>query len=264
MQIVKLRTAGNAHAGSKAVKKDMGYHGVVKKTRYNGEASVTKTVCIIYGRGCPRTRFATALFHEYFAENGWQLTNDTGEAKIILISTCAFEEFTEEMSIKLLSIVNNRKGNDAQIIAFGCLPGIAKDRLQKYHAIALPPRDYGRLDEFIGASIKLDQIENPHFINDYIIKSSMSLGWVEKLLTKFPIYWKFFDRAIPRFLIAKGPVALSAAYDNLFDIKQLLLGHTPDTLFLSVYQEQDLVSLSYQAIGEVEHVDNTGAGKIHV
>jgi tRNA A37 methylthiotransferase MiaB len=178
-----------------------------------------KSVCIIFGQGCARTRFAAALFFEYFTRNGWKVVDSVGEANIVLISTCAFEEFNEEMSIKLLSIVNNRKGNDTQLIAFGCLPGIAKDRLEKYDAVALPPRDYDRLDELIGASIKLDQIENPHLIHDYIIKSSMRLGWVEKLLTKSPIYWKFRDRIIPRFLIGKGPQPLAAAYDNVFDIR---------------------------------------------
>jgi len=104
---------------------------------------------------CPRRNMDAARILEYFKKNNWQITQNTGEADLVLCNTCAFCKEKEDQSIRKIWLLNRRKRKNAPLVVCGCLPGINKERLDSVHrGLVFGPAELEKLDQIINARIK--------------------------------------------------------------------------------------------------------------
>ncbi len=118
-----------------------------------------KRVCIAFAIGCPRNQADTALLTSYFHANGWTLVQQAQNADLVVVSTCGFTTDVEEESVRLVSLLHEKRRKESKLIVVGCLAGINPDRVtQPFNAMAIRPADIHCLDQLIEATIPLQNV----------------------------------------------------------------------------------------------------------
>jgi MiaB/RimO family radical SAM methylthiotransferase len=131
-----------------------------------------RTVCIAFAGGCSRAKVDTALLFDYFEANGWTRIETIEDADLVVVTSCGVDQSAEDVSIRLVQAADRRRRPDSSLAITGCLAGIFEDRLrEEFGAVVVPPRDYGRLDELIGASTRLQDVPDPHAIEPRVSQS---------------------------------------------------------------------------------------------
>jgi threonylcarbamoyladenosine tRNA methylthiotransferase MtaB len=116
----------------------------------------SRKVCIAFAKGCPRNEMDTAWLCSYFQANGWEVTNRAREAEAVVVATCAFDGDNERHSLRLLGLIHGKMKPGARLIVVGCLAGIIPDRVRRqFDALVIAPIEIHKLDEVIGARVKL-------------------------------------------------------------------------------------------------------------
>lgn len=109
--------------------------------------------------GCPKNRVDTEKIMFVMSEAGYQFTEESTGANVIIINTCAFIEAAVEESIN--TILDYSADNpDALLVAAGCLPLRYKSEASE----SLPevdffvePKDIGKLPEILGDNTRVDE-----------------------------------------------------------------------------------------------------------
>ena len=115
-----------------------------------------RKACIAFAKGCPRSEMDTAWLFPYFEANGWEITNRARDAEVVVVATCAFDGANEEHSLRLLDLVRRKMKPAAQLIVTGCLAGIVPGHVRdRFGALVVAPTEIHRLDEILGAQVKL-------------------------------------------------------------------------------------------------------------
>ena len=127
-----------------------------------------KTACIAFPIGCPRNRLNAAHLVNYFRKNGWHITTNFKKADFVLISSCGYTQYKEDMSIKFLEIANRRKKKGAKLFTFGCLGGINKERLlENFNITILENSSLAKIDSLIDSNIKMSEIDVSYDLSKY-------------------------------------------------------------------------------------------------
>lgn len=109
--------------------------------------------------GCPKNRVDTEKVMFVMSEAGYQFTEESTGADVIIINTCAFIEAAVEESIN--TILDYSADNpDALLVAAGCLPLRYKSEASE----SLPevdffvePKDIGKLPEILDDNTRMDE-----------------------------------------------------------------------------------------------------------
>lgn len=113
--------------------------------------------------GCPRRGIDSQKIYNYLEANGWSFTEDYKDAKLIVVSTCAFVKDREDQSLQAIDFFQENMENQANIIVAGCLSKINPDAIAKYSDIVfLSPRELDNLDKIIDAEVKFEDIPDPN------------------------------------------------------------------------------------------------------
>jgi MiaB/RimO family radical SAM methylthiotransferase len=105
------------------------------------------------------------------------------------------------------------------MVAFGCLAGINPEALREHgDLLTLPPSSIDRLDEVIGAEVKLGDVKPPNTVGAYVQDCSRCFGAVDKLGMKLGLWKDIAHRAWLRARGGDGPNLLHTRYDHVFDI----------------------------------------------
>lgn len=159
-----------------------------------------KRACVAFAQGCPRSMLDAALLVDYFRGNGWEITSNIQNADIVLVGTCAFTSYHENVSMKYLAIADRKKRGSAKLVAFGCLPGINEKKLLKlYKLTPITRKTLHRLDTTIDAKVGIREFDEPHDMNLYTDLITKSFHGLEDFLAKrefskefiFKLYSKF-------------------------------------------------------------------------
>ncbi|MHC4464481.1 MAG: radical SAM protein [Planctomycetota bacterium] len=167
------------------------------------DVSRSRTVCIAYANGCPRSRMFAAKLFPYFEVNGWNITQKMRRADLVLVSTCGVNQRAEKKSIRLLSIVDRKRKRDSQFVVVGCLPGInEKAILEKFNAIAIGPTASANLDDVINAKVKLGKVKELNLIQPIIARSQKCFNIFDRLISEFEpsrvFVYRIRDRLKPK------------------------------------------------------------------
>lgn len=130
-------------------------------------------VCIAFGNGCPRAMVDTALLFDYFRANGWEIVDEIEAADLVVVTSCGFVASAEDSSLRMLKIAEGRTRASARMVIVGCLAGIDEDKLHReFDADVVAPREIERLDEIIGATVRIADVPDPNHVEPYIERAS--------------------------------------------------------------------------------------------
>lgn len=131
-----------------------------------------KTVCIAFAVGCPRNQTDTAWLTSYFRANGWTLVQRPQHADLVVVSTCGFAADVEEESVRLVSLLHEKRREESKLIVVGCLAGINPNRVvQPFGATAIRPADIHQLDRLIGATVPLQDVPPVNCVEPRIFRA---------------------------------------------------------------------------------------------
>lgn len=107
----------------------------------------------IKSTGCISNLLDGTAYERVLEERGYRLVNDIGKAELVILNTCAFNQFKEEEAIRLIKRTKNEKMHDARMVVCGCLPEINPERLREIHdEVTFGPRDPEELSRFLKSS----------------------------------------------------------------------------------------------------------------
>jgi len=149
----------------------------------------------IHAIGCLRRRIDAKKISIYFSENDFELVNNPKEADYIILFTCGFHNETINRCIKA---IKKFKEYDAELIVAGCLPKIAKDKLESiFDGTIIPTDNLDKIDEkFRDNKIKFCEIGSVfspwNNFNIFFI-SNLAILLKEKILKKQKFIVKVYD-----------------------------------------------------------------------
>lgn len=137
---------------------------------------MSRSVCIAFPWGCPRSKVEAAKLFEYFKANGWEILDDVARSDLVVVSGCAVAAKAEEVSLRTVAAVARDRRPGSRLVVVGCIAGIVEDRLeQEFGAIVVPPVRSSDLDEIIGARIPIAEIADPNDLTPYLERARLPL-----------------------------------------------------------------------------------------
>ena len=142
---------------------------------------MTRTVCITFCNGCPRSQVETARLFGYFERNGWRISNALAKSDLVIVSGCAVASEAEEESLRAISAADRRRRADSQLVVVGCIAGIAEERLREtFDAAVVPPTEFSELDSIIDATVPIDHICDPNDIGPTLRRAPSPFGGIAR------------------------------------------------------------------------------------
>jgi len=179
-----------------------------------------KVACVSFASGCLRSQMNAGLLIDYFEKNGWQVTTELDQADMIMVGTCGFQQESEDVSLKLLSIAGNRKKKGAKVIAFGCLAGINKQKIQQTTpCLPLTCREFHRLDDLIDAQVKIADVNGPNDLTEYAQKYMGTFTLMDTLRAKFRFSRNYLGECMSKLGLTAGERPIREEYGPLYNIK---------------------------------------------
>jgi tRNA A37 methylthiotransferase MiaB len=134
----------------------------------------------IESNGCSVVRHDTQRYSKYFRVNGWKEVKSAKEADLVLLTTCAVVQNTEDSAIEAVKRLKKEIGKDSKLIVGGCLSRINPKRLSaEFNGFFFSKDEESELDKIIDAKIKIADI----FWDGDIVREH-SLGDPELAYTK--------------------------------------------------------------------------------
>lgn len=169
-------------------------------------------VCIYSHARCATNLFDNSKLRHYFEENDFELIDSYQEADLILVNTCAFSEKSENDSIQVIKSVEEEKRKDAQMIVFGCLASINKERLRReFKGLTLAHNELSRLDEIIEAERSFLEIRS-NFLQPGMLKQTERKKQMIWSVLNFLNKTKFSTRSLRKMLFSGFDFAPSTYY----------------------------------------------------
>jgi tRNA A37 methylthiotransferase MiaB len=109
-----------------------------------------------------------AWLYDYFAANGWTITDAIEEADLVVVTGCGFNMEKEEYSVRLLGAADQRRKESSRLFIVGCIAEISRERLESsFDAVLVPPHSLTRFDELVQADVPLTAVGEPHLLDAY-------------------------------------------------------------------------------------------------
>jgi len=109
--------------------------------------------------GCMLNSFDSQLFAKFFEANGYSIIDDSSDADVVLVNTCAFVKNVEDKVVdKIKELVAERKEGQ-RIIVTGCFPKINEGRLKEiFSGDYFGPREKEKINDILDAKVGIDEI----------------------------------------------------------------------------------------------------------
>ncbi len=113
--------------------------------------------------GCEKRKLDAQRVLNFFKANNFRYTQDPRRADFVVYMTCAFSKIHEELSLKKLIKIYDRKAPHAQFIVSGCLPSINPKAVARFpDTIFIGPRELDKFDQLIAPEVHFNQIPDPN------------------------------------------------------------------------------------------------------
>lgn len=129
-------------------------------------------VCVYSHARCATNLFDNSKLKDYFRKNNCEVVDSCQEADLVLVNTCAFSEKSENDSIQVIKRIEREKRKDTQMIVFGCLASINKEKLKReFSGLILTHKELDRLDEIIKAKNSFLEVRS-NFLQPEMLKQT--------------------------------------------------------------------------------------------
>lgn len=137
-----------------------------------------KKICFLTTtEGCATNLLENATYRKHSSEGGFQVTEESSEADVIVVNTCAYTSTQEDRSLDLISNLQ-KKYPGKEVVVGGCLTKINPTSLSQVHSgFTFKPADYESLNSHLGLE-GIDMSE----ANFFDAKDFVELSWVHRLV----------------------------------------------------------------------------------
>jgi len=111
---------------------------------------------------CKSNAALSARCLNYFAANEWELTKDFGEADLVIVNTCGFHDFLQDISKKAIAGAISDAKPGAKVVSIGCLNHINRRMLEVFPSLIIAG-EMGDLDAIIGAKVPFAAVTDSNF-----------------------------------------------------------------------------------------------------
>jgi tRNA A37 methylthiotransferase MiaB len=126
----------------------------------------------LFNTGCIRRALDSTRVYEYLLENGWSFTNNIAAADLVIVSTCAAVERSEELSTVALRQVAKKIRKRTKLIITGCLPKVNPEMIQAIPGLEVfefvPTGELEKLDEVLGSEVKIADVPDANMVTNEI------------------------------------------------------------------------------------------------
>ncbi|WP_417335300.1 radical SAM protein [Halobacteriovorax marinus] len=174
-----------------------------------------KKICFLTTtEGCATNLLENATYRKHSAEGGLEVTEDSSEADIIIVNTCAYTSTQEERSLDLISQLQS-KYPEKEVVVGGCLTKINPESLGSVHkGFTFKPADYESLNSHLGLK-DIDMSE----ANFFDAKDFVELSWVHRIVLKVrPVFNWISDHSKIKFSFLKNIFETSIVNTKYFGI----------------------------------------------
>ncbi|MBF0410139.1 MAG: radical SAM protein [Candidatus Riflebacteria bacterium] len=129
---------------------------------------------------CTENAMNANLLKRWFEANGWQVTKNAPEADMVILSTCGFNQMSEDYEIGEIRAKLSQKRSDAELIVVGCLPEINKERLRKeFNGVCISTKEIEKFNERMNFGVKLEDLQNNFISSDEYEADPRIAFWVK-------------------------------------------------------------------------------------
>lgn len=148
---------------------------------------------------CTENAMNSNLLKRWFETNGWQVTRQTADADVIIVSTCGFSKSQEDYEISEIRQKLSEKKKTAELIVVGCLPEINKERVRReFNGVCISTKDIMKFNEHMNFKVKLDELDN-NFVSAEEYEANPHIARWVKVRTAF----ERWNRTIPFIRVPK-------------------------------------------------------------
>ncbi|MFH1415711.1 MAG: MiaB/RimO family radical SAM methylthiotransferase [Elusimicrobiota bacterium] len=113
---------------------------------------------------CIENRTEASLYTQYLQKNGYKKTDKLEEADLIILFTCGFAEWRENMWMNIIKKIQKNKKKDAELIIGGCLSKINGEKVRQiFSGTMIGPYEIDPLKDMLNLSGDLDSIMPVYF-----------------------------------------------------------------------------------------------------
>ena len=109
--------------------------------------------------------------YNFFVQNGNEMVNMPELADFIVISTCGFDQESENISFSIIKDYVRKFAGEKDMIICGCLPKINPDLFDLSQVILIGPKELNRFNEIFKPAVRIQNISGSMlkgtFINDH-------------------------------------------------------------------------------------------------
>lgn len=115
----------------------------------------------LLGNQCERRALDKERLQFYLEINGFESTDSFEDAELVIFISCGMLEANSQATIRQVALLCD---NSKRLVVFGCFPSMCKQE-ENDKVLYVPLKNPQALDEIIGATIPLNSISYPHFVN---------------------------------------------------------------------------------------------------
>ena len=169
-------------------------------------------VCVYSQARCAANLFDNSKLKDYFRKNNFEIVDSYQEADLILVNTCAFSQKSENDSIKIIKNIEREKRGNAQMIVFGCLASINRERLRKeFSGLILTHNELVKLDEIVNVQKSFLEIRS-NFLQPEMLKQTERKKQIIWKILNFLNKVKLSNRSLRKILFSGFDFAPSTYY----------------------------------------------------
>lgn len=118
--------------------------------------------------GCPENRIDMGIIHNFFRQNGWNISDNYFSSNLIVFNACALTQFHEEQSINIIETLKANKPPGSKLIVCGCLPKINNSCFKLNHKdiILKGEHENYKFNDIINTNNKIEEI-TANFLHPY-------------------------------------------------------------------------------------------------
>lgn len=159
--------------------------------------------CVYSQARCASNLFDNSRLKDYFEKNDLDVVASYQDADLILVNTCAFTQKSENDSIAVVKRIQREKKGDAEMVVFGCLVSINRERLKReFNGVILSHDELHRLDEIIKAKKAFLEIKSNFLQLDMLKQTEKKKQVIWKALNFLNKTKIFSSRSVQKLLFS--------------------------------------------------------------
>jgi MiaB/RimO family radical SAM methylthiotransferase len=156
-----------------------------------------KKKATIITNGCPENRIDAARIEQLLIQKGWNIEKNPTHSELILFNACGLTEYAQDESLEIIKWINKRKKKTSNLIVYGCLPKINREKIEEICGRGLfNVYDTHNIDNRLGIRDISDENNSNYLIPRTYFSKPITAKLVDSI--KSPLFYKIKIRLLKK------------------------------------------------------------------